>query len=258
MPLAPPLSDLPWYVLAAIPLVVLASYTVFGATGFGSSIVGVPLLAHLVPLTFAVPLATSLDAFAATSVAWRNRRVAAWPEIRRLLPPILIGIAIGMTLLVKLPAAPALLALGVFVGAYALYLLAGPRTLRGAPAWLAWPAGVVGGVFSALFGTGGPIYMIHLAARVHDKASLRATSAVVVGVSVWIRLALFAATGLLLQTPLPALVALLLPVMWLGLKLGHWLHGALSGAGVLRLIAALLLGNAVSLIARALGALRAE
>ena len=44
----------------------------------------------------------------------------------------------------------------------------------------------------------------------------------------------------------------ILPTMALGLWLGNRLHHALSGRGVLRLIAALLLGNGVALIARAL------
>ena len=61
MPLAAWLPDAPWYVLAAIPFVIVAAYTVFGATGFGSSIIAVPMLAHWFPLTFAVPLVTALD-----------------------------------------------------------------------------------------------------------------------------------------------------------------------------------------------------
>jgi hypothetical protein len=68
---------------------------------------------------------------------------------------------------------------------------------------------------------------------------------------------LFIATGLLLNSPLLALVAALLPVMVLGLWLGNRLHHALSGSGVLRLIAALLVGNGIALIIRAIGLIRA-
>jgi uncharacterized protein len=105
-----PLPDLPWLALAAILLIVLLAYTVFGATGFGSSLIGVPLLAHLVPLTFAVPLITLLDAGAATTQSVRQWRDASWPVFRRILPAMLVGIAIGTTLLVSLPQAPLLLA----------------------------------------------------------------------------------------------------------------------------------------------------
>jgi uncharacterized membrane protein YfcA len=106
-------------------------------------------------------------------------------------------------------------------------------------------------VFSALFGTGGPIYMIFLSARIEDKGTLRATASLMVTLSVWLRIALFAATGVLLHAPLLLLIGALLPVMALGVYLGHRLHQRLSSAGVLRLIAALLVINGVTLLARA-------
>lgn len=248
--------DVPAYALVAAPCIVLVGYTVFGATGFGSSIISVPGLAHFFPLTFTVPLVTTTDAFAATSTALRLRRLVAWREFARLLPAMLIGIAVGATLLLHLPRDPALLSLGVFATTYGTYILSGARRLARAPKWLAWPVGVVGGVFSALFGTGGPIYMVFLSARIDDKSALRATSAIVVAVSVWIRVALFIATGLLLDPALLTMVVMLLPVMVLGLWLGNRLHHALSGRGVLRLIAALLIVNGIALVIRAIGSMR--
>jgi uncharacterized protein len=249
------LPDAPWYVLAALPLVVLAAYTVFGATGFGSSIIAVPALAHAFPLTFAVPLVTALDCAAAANASFRQWRRAEFAEIRRILPTMLLGIAAGTTLLVNLPRAPALLALGMFVAGYGVYVLAGPREWRAVrPLW-AWPIGLFGGVFSVLFGTGGPIYMVYLSARIADKTALRATSSVLVTISVVIRTAVFVATGLLLHAPLLVTAAALLPVMLAGYFLGNRLHFALSRAGVMRLIALLLVGNGVLLVVRAVGLL---
>src|SRR6478672_9705019 len=147
----PEISDIPLHVLVAVPLIVLLGYTIFGATGFGSSIISVPGLAHFLPLTFTVPLVTTTDAFAATTTSVRLRRLVAWAEVRRLLPSQLIGIALGATLLLNLPRGPALLALGVFAATYGTYVLAGARRLVRAPGWLAWPVGVIGGIFSALF-----------------------------------------------------------------------------------------------------------
>ena len=195
MPFPLSLPDVPNHVLLAVPLIVLLGYTIFGATGFGSSIISVPGLAHFFPLTFTVPLVTTTDAFAATTTALRLRRLVAWREFVRLLPAMLIGIALGATLLLNLPRDPALLALGVFAASYGTYVIVGTAKARRAPGWLVWPVGVVGGVFSALFGTGGPIYIVFLSARIDDKSALRATSAIVVALGVWIRLALFIATG---------------------------------------------------------------
>jgi uncharacterized membrane protein YfcA len=245
------LLDLPLWILAAIPACVLFGYTIFGATGFGSAIIAVPLLSHGLPLTVSVPLMSSLDLFAATGTALRNRRQVAWPEFRLLAPAAVIGIALGATLLLNIPARPALLALGVFVSVYGAYVLSGARRLRSAPGWLAWPTGIAGGVFSALFGTGGPIYVVFLSARIEDKGRLRATASLMVTLSVWLRISVFAVTGVLSHAPLLLLVAAMLPVMALGLVLGQRLHRRLSSAGVLRLIAALLLVNGVTLLARA-------
>ena len=247
-----PLLDLPWLTLAAILLIVLMAYGVFGATGFGSSLIGVPLLAHLVPLTFAVPLITLLDVGAATTQSIRLWRAASWPVFWRLLPSMLVGITIGALLLVSLPQAPLLLALGIFVCGYAIYLVLGTRTLRTAPEWLAYPIGLIGGVFSVTFGTGGPIYMVFLSARIHDKTVLRATSSVVIAVSVWIRIVVFLAAGLLLHAPLLTVFALMVPVMILGLVLGNRLHGALTGRGFQRLLALMFLVNGVSLLVRSM------
>ncbi len=252
MPFSLPLPDLPWFALVAIPLIVLLGYTVFGAAGFGSSLIGVPLLAHLMPLTFAVPLITLLDAGAATTQSVRHWRQASWPVFWRILPAMLVGIAIGTTLLVALPQAPLLLALGIFVSGYGIYLFVGTRVLRTAPDWLAYPIGLVGGIFSVTFGTGGPVYMVFLSARIHDKSVLRATSSVVITVSCWIRMAVFLVAGLLLQPALLTVAMLMVPVMIGGLVIGNRLHHALTGPWFMRLLALLFLGNGLLLVVRAL------
>jgi hypothetical protein len=248
------LPDVPWLVLAAVPLIVLAAYTMFGATGFGSSIIAVPLLAHAFPLTFAVPFVTALDGVATVTASRAQWRDAAWKEIRRILPAILVGIALGATVLVNLPRSPALAALGVFVAGYGVWQWRGARRMTRASAWWALPIGLAGGVFSVLFGTGGPIYMVYLSARIRDKTALRATSSLLITASCWTRIALFVATGLLLDAPLLVLAALMVPLMFAGLRLGNRLHDALSGPGVLRLVSGLLVANGALLVARALGA----
>jgi uncharacterized membrane protein YfcA len=258
MSLAALYPDVPWYVAVVIPLVVFGAYVVFGATGFGSSIISVPALAHWFPLTFAVPLITLIDCVSAGSASIRQRRHADLAECRRVIPAMLLGIAAGATLLVNLPRAAALLALGVFVSCYGVYLLVGQKQFRAMrPAW-AWPIGLVGGVFSVMFGTGGPLYMIYLSARIRDKTVLRATSSLIVAVSVFIRAGVFAATGLLLNAPLLVAFAQLLPLMFVGFALGNRAHFALSRAGVIKLIAGLLALNGVSLVVRSLAMLRGE
>jgi uncharacterized membrane protein YfcA len=249
-----PLPDVAWPILAAVPFIVLAAYTVFGATGFGSSIIAVPTLAHAFPLTFAVPFVTALDGAATITASRAQWRDASWTEIRRILPWAFVGIALGATVLVSLPRSPALFALGLFVAGYGAWQWLGARRMSKASPWWSLPIGLVGGVFSVLFGTGGPIYMVYLSARIREKTPLRATSSVLVTVSVWTRIVVFIVTGLLLNAPMLVLAALMIPVMLAGLKLGNRLHHALSAPGVLRLVSGLLVANGLLLIARALAA----
>jgi uncharacterized membrane protein YfcA len=97
------LPDVPWYVLVVVPMIVLAAYCVFGAIGFGSSIIAVPALAHGFPLKLAVQLVTARDAGTPSALSGRLGPQADWLGFRRLLPAILIGIALGATLLVRRP-----------------------------------------------------------------------------------------------------------------------------------------------------------
>ena len=251
MPFALP-SELSWPLLATVALAVTLAYLMFGATGFGASIVSVPVIAHVLPLTFVVPMITALDCMAVITATFRQWRHVDWREFRRLLFPILVGVAAGLTLLIRLPRGVALLALGLFVAGYAAYTLSGAREWRAIrPAW-AIPVGIFGGAFSALFGTGGPIYMVYLSSRIVDKTALRATSSMVVALSVGLRAIAFVFSGMFLQQGLLLLAGLLLPLMLAGYAVGSRLHSRLSGASVRRWIAWLLLANGALLAVRAI------
>ena len=91
-----------------------------------------------------------------------------------------------------------LLLLGGFVLAYAVLESAEPVSRRSAASsrW-ALPAGLVGGAFTALYGTGGPVYTIYLARRLADKAVLRASIGVLIFSTALVRLALFTGGGFL-------------------------------------------------------------
>jgi len=137
--------------LAAIAFV---GALIFGLTGFGSSLVTIPLATHLVPLAFALPLYALADVCCAFGVGLENPKNAVRAEWRRLVPMILAGTALGVSLLVNLPRTVAMLLLGIFVLTYALYSLLrrGPaRVIH--PAW-GWLAGLGGGITGTLFGAG--------------------------------------------------------------------------------------------------------
>jgi len=228
--------------------VLVGAYVIRGITGFGSGLIAVPLLALNFPLTFVVPLILLTDFTASLVLGGLNFSQVERGEIRRLLPPSLLGIALGTLLLVSLPKTPMLLVLGAVVIAFAI------RNLRldGRPfrpistAW-AWPAALTGGTVSALFGTGGPPYVIYLSHRIFDKGRLRATLSGLFFIEGMVRIATFLAVGLLLDPNIARAYVMAMPVALAALWVGSHIHTRLSNTQMLKLVSLILLGSGVAL-----------
>ena len=246
------LQSFPTMTLIFAPLIVMLAYTVLGITGFGSSLTAMPLIAHLLPVRFAVPMLLLLDFSAGMIIGTRNRSVIAHRELRRLVPFMLIGIALGATVLVHAPEKVLLFALGIFVFGYAAYSM--KPSAHAGPIGAAWvvPLGTLGGFFSTLFGTGGPLFVIYLARRVTDKSALRATMTAMISISSLTRFVVFAIAGLYAQRNMwPAIIGLF-PFMLAGLWLGNHLHHRLSARRVVQGLWLILIAGGASLIARSL------
>jgi uncharacterized membrane protein YfcA len=246
------MPDLPFPTIAAAALAVTLAYTVFGLTGFGAAIVGVPLLAHLVPIRFAVPMMLIFDLCAGLLLGLKNRRDVDRGELLRLAPFVALGMLLGVTALVRAPERWLLALLGAFVFGYAAWSLLARASARPLSARWAAPAGMAGGVFTALYGSGGPIYTVYLARRLGDATRLRASIAVLIFCTAWARLALFSSTGLLFQPSLLRLAFVLLPCAVAGYLIGSQLHRRLQPRHAARAIWMLLLASGASLLWRAM------
>lgn len=171
-----------------VELAIVLAYVVFGIAGFGTALVAGPLLAGVLPLSQIIPLLVLLD-FSASFGNWLPaRRQIAVTELKRLLPCMLLGCALGAYGLLALRAELLMLALGVFVSLYALYALF--LQPLGQPRWRAtWalPFGVFGGLFGALFGSGGFLYALYLNGRLASKEQMRATQSALIGCSTFVR-----------------------------------------------------------------------
>lgn len=237
--------------LALAGLIVLVAYFIRGISGFGSGLIAVPLLAHFLPLTFVVPMILVTDFSASLALGAHTRKHARWDEIRPLMPSGFIGVVAGVTLLVRLPASPLLTVLGLLVLAFGLRSVLNLHGTRTVSRLWALPAGFAGGTVSALFGTGGPPYVIYLNHRLHDKGELRATFTGLFTLEGGLRIVAFLATGLLLQLDVLLAIAGALPLVALGLWLGNRVHVGLSPTQMQRLLGALLLVSGTSLLWRA-------
>ncbi len=241
-----PLETLVW----AAP-VVLFAYTVFGLAGFGSAVIATPLLAQGIPLHTAVPMMLLLDFCASLLMGGRNRRHVDRGELLRLLPYMLIGIVLGVTALVHAPERWLLLLLGVFVFCYA-----GRKLLRPADSprqistlW-ALPIGTAGGIFTALFGVGGPIYTLYVAGRVRDPLVLRATMAAVVTMGGFVRIPMFWYAGFYSSGQALELAGWLMPFAIGGIYLGSHVHSRVPTARVIQMVWGLLVFSGAGLVWR--------
>lgn len=225
---------------------------VFGITGFGAALVTIPLATHLVPLPAALAIFVLVDLACALSVGLENPRNAVRAEWTRLVPMILVGTAVGVTLLVNLPRQAATIALGAFVAAYALYALL-RKAASGKPIshhW-AWLAGFAGGITSTVFGAGGPPYVIYLSRRGLVQAQLRATLGFATMTSISLRVIAFALTGLLVDREVWLKALFVVPACLAGIWVSRRIFRRLSRDALMRAVALLLLASGTSLIFRA-------
>src|SRR5471030_3487050 len=178
-----------------------------------------------------------------------SRRDVDKPELLRLLPCMALGCTLGVIFLLNLKSDLLLLLMGLFISAYAVYSLwVKARPTQLAAGW-AVPMGIVGGMFGALFGSGGFLYAIYLNSRL-PKDAARATQSALISCSTVVRLSLFAVAGVYAELPLLVLAVCLLPAMALGLWIGRRLTMKLSREAFVRMVTWLVLASGIALIGR--------
>jgi uncharacterized protein len=243
---------LPLEIYLIAPLIVLLAYTVYAISGFGSTLIAVPLLAHLLPIKYVVPLVVLLDFAGSASLGLRFRRDIDRAELTWLLAPILLGVLIGTAVLLESTPDALVLGLGILVTAYGIYSLFAKPPTGTAPRWTGLIAGLTGSTMASSVGAGGPLYMMYLSRRISDKTRLRSTISAVFVITITLRIVLFVFAGLFLQEGLLLLALVLAPFIFAGLYIGHRLHVRLSRETVLRMVGGLLALAGLSLLRRAL------
>ncbi|RAI34858.1 sulfite exporter TauE/SafE family protein [Rhodoplanes serenus] len=238
-------------IAVALPAVALA-YVIFGIAGFGTALIAAPVLAHAMPVAAIVPMLALLDCAAAivNGVRIGGDKVAR-DELARLVPLMVLGSLVGAWLLLMVPPRPMMLALGAFVVVYAIYGLVAPSPRGPLPPAFVLPFGGIGGIASAMFGSGGFIYAMYLGRRLADKDAVRATQSALIGLSTFTRAVIFALAGVYTDGRLALLALLLVPTMLLGTWIGHRVTLRLSREQFLRVLYVVLIGSGAALVLRA-------
>ena len=237
------------YVLA--PFVIVLAYTVFGLSGFGSTVISVPILAHWLPVTYLVPLMALLDMVSASIMGTQGRKHASYTEVKRVIPFMFLGFVVGVTVLVGVPDRFLRIALGAFAAGIGIYSLFNPVMHRSISAWWVIPTGIVGGAVATIFGAGGPIYATYLSGRLHDKTGIRSTMSLLISISAISRAIVYAIEGLILKAAVLTGFVVLAPFVWIGLTIGNRIHVGLSQQQMRRAIGGVLILTGGSLFVRA-------
>jgi len=229
---------------------VLAGFSAEATVGFGAVVITLALASALYPvdvlLATIVPLNLSLSLYI---VARHHAHADRALILRRILPSMALGMAVGFAIFERAPRELLQRLFGGFVTALAAFELAMLRTKarRGA-------AGASGGrrravegvamlgagVCHGLFSSGGPPLVWSLEHAGLAKSSFRSTLAIV-----WVVLGstltlAYALSGRLDRASLLASAALL-PVVAIAIVLGEWLHHRLDDAWFKRAVFTLLL-----------------
>ena len=222
-------------------LVLLAAQVVYVLFGFGSGLIAVGTLALVFPeFKDVVVLLLLVNLPAELWVCWQSRRHIRWRPIAVLGTGIALGIPLGAYILRVSNPGIVLVVLGWFLMAVGVIFLRLPGGGKfQPPAWAAPPTGLLSGLLTGLFGTGGPPLIIwyHLAAA--DKGAFRGNLMTIFLLMTFVRVPSYAWQGLITGERLLS-SAMVLPAVLAGAWLGHHLHLQISETTFRRLVSALL------------------
>jgi uncharacterized protein len=145
------------------------------AFGFGEALIAVPLLALVIPVGVAAPVAVLVSVTVAGVILlqdWREVHAAsAW----RLILSTMFGIPLGLLLLTTVSEPVVKLVLGAVIVSFALYRMVGRRGFELKDDRLAWIFGFGAGVLGGAYGMNGPPLVAYGAMRRWSPEQFRAT-----------------------------------------------------------------------------------
>ncbi len=209
--------------------------------GFGSGLIAVGALAVVFPdIRDVVVMLLLVNLPAEVWIAWKARAEVRWRPIAILGTGIALGIPLGAIILRNSEPDFILTVLGVFLIIVGMVFLRLPTAGKFTPpGWAAPPTGLLSGLLTGLFGTGGPPLIIwyHLCAP--HKAAFRGNLMTIFLLMTFVRVPSYAAAGLITRERLLSM-AVVMPAVLLGAWTGNRLHLEVSEVWFRRLVSALL------------------
>lgn len=158
-----------------VPAVFFLATVIRSAFGFGEALIAVPLLALVLPVEVAAPVAVLVSITVAAVVVaqdWRDVHIgsAGW-----LVFSTLFGIPVGLLILKTVPEPLVKAVLALVIVAFSAYSLRSRRRYGLRNDRLAWLFGFGAGVLGGAYGMNGPPLVVYGALRGWSPANFRAT-----------------------------------------------------------------------------------
>ena len=235
------------FVTLFVVAVFFCATIVRSALGFGEALLAVPLVAFVLPVDVAAPVAVLVSITVAALVLasdWRHVHVGA---AMRLTGFTLLGVPLGLWALRTVPEPIVKGTLGVTVGCFAAFSLWRRQPFRLDDDRLAWLFGASAGVLGGAYGMNGPPLVVYGALRGWTPERFRATLQGYFLPASVIGMLGYAATGLW-TAQVNRYYLLSLPVVLLAIPLGRMINTRIDPRRFLVVIHAVLLASGVALL----------
>ena len=239
---------------ALVGLVILATHFQQGVTGFGCTVLALPLVTLLVGIHVAVPVLAIQGFILALLIVIQARRHIVWREFGHMTLLMAVGMPVGMWMYGRLPESRLELALAGFMLVVGIQgLVAGCRAgcaaacPPGQPGWLAQSLLPLGGICHGAFASGGPLVVVYATRALTGKAAFRATLCLLWVALGAILIARWAVTRTL-DAEILRVSAICLPFTAGGMIVGTILHDRVDEVFFRRMVYAVLILSGLALV----------
>ncbi|MGH8183482.1 MAG: sulfite exporter TauE/SafE family protein [Rhodanobacteraceae bacterium] len=161
--------------LFAVLVVLFLATFIRSAFGFGEALVAVPLLAFVMPVEVAAPIAVLVSITVALVAIVRDLRHIHFRSVGWLFLATAVGTPLGLLMLHRLDSQVVKAVLGVVILVFSIWALIGRRQTAFADERHAWLFGFAAGVLGGAYGMIGPPLVMYGALRGWSPERFRAT-----------------------------------------------------------------------------------
>lgn len=214
----------------ALGCFILLAYTLEAITGFGSIVIALSLGMLVLPIDMILPILVALNIPMSATIAFKNRQSINTDLLFKIiLPGMLLGTLTGYFIKPMINEELLKMLFGLLIiwfAARELWRLHHAQTDQARPTIITRIITYIAGITHGLFASGGPLLVYAIAGTKIDKTAFRATMVVV-----WLSMNTLLFIAFLLDgrlQPLFGNIAMYLPLLFIAVKLGNYLHHRLD------------------------------